>query len=388
MSDRIPLGRSRRATARTAVTLVELLTVIGIITILMAILLPALNSARESGRQTACQSNLKQFGEGLQEYASRHSGQFCSGAFDWLGDGSVTDYGWVADLVNSNIPVGRMLCPSNPAKLSYTYIDLLDADITTGDYSTDSDGNYIHTCAQADLDGSEAKLTPGGTSWSNPCRRIVNGGAPLGPGDLRTQIVEEEILRKHYNTNYTASWFLVRTGVKTTAGASGGALIVEGGCANTDVRLQTYWRPSTLGPLSQAYADSSAAPLSLVPALGCGAQAGLLSRKVGDYESGTPVVASLTRGPVHNPSMAHLTDGGWSTWNNTLQDYRRFAPVHKRSCNILFLDGGVRSIEDLNNDGVINNGFGENGGANGFANAVPDVNKEDLFSKWSLREQY
>jgi len=41
-------------------TLIELLVVIAIIAVLMAILMPALNRAREQGKRAACLSNLKQ----------------------------------------------------------------------------------------------------------------------------------------------------------------------------------------------------------------------------------------------------------------------------------------------------------------------------------------
>ncbi len=61
---------------RSAFTLIEILVVIAIIAILAAILFPVFARARENARRTTCQSNLKQLGVGMLQYAQDYDERY------------------------------------------------------------------------------------------------------------------------------------------------------------------------------------------------------------------------------------------------------------------------------------------------------------------------
>jgi prepilin-type processing-associated H-X9-DG protein len=94
----------RRRTA--AFTLVELLVVIGIIAMLVAILLPALNKARQQAQLVQCLSNLRQIGLAMHAHANEHCNHFPLAAEIWgasdatpqaLGDPGMKNYTYMTD---------------------------------------------------------------------------------------------------------------------------------------------------------------------------------------------------------------------------------------------------------------------------------------------------
>lgn len=105
-------------------TLVELLVVIGIISVLVAILLPALNRAREAAKWTQCLSNLRQLGTAMINYAQDNHDIFPSASVsnldsDWVyWQGGRNPYpdivtGSIMPYLGTTVSVSIVLCPSD-----------------------------------------------------------------------------------------------------------------------------------------------------------------------------------------------------------------------------------------------------------------------------------
>jgi prepilin-type N-terminal cleavage/methylation domain-containing protein len=111
-------GDTRSGCARGhAFTLVELLVVIGVIAVLIALLLPSLNKARESSRRVNCMSNMRQLTVAWLAYAQANKGEMPAAennADGWALQGN-TDEDIVKGLLYPWVPDARVYrCPNDP----------------------------------------------------------------------------------------------------------------------------------------------------------------------------------------------------------------------------------------------------------------------------------
>jgi prepilin-type N-terminal cleavage/methylation domain-containing protein len=143
------------APERKAFTIVELLVVIAIIGVLVALLMPAIQAAREAARRTTCTNNMKQLAMSVITYETSHQFLPPSRSMGVLNNAAKTPIvlNWVYPILPS---LER---------------DALHKEIRSDGYPVDASGDALHIRI-------ETLICPSGSPyWSNsPLSYVANGG--------------------------------------------------------------------------------------------------------------------------------------------------------------------------------------------------------------------
>ncbi len=123
-------------------TLIELLVVIAIIAILAAMLLPALNSARDKAHTASCSSNIKQVMQSILMYAG-DSGDFMPRHYNYPAGGE-TAMNWIGNLfINGYMNSPKIMhCPAHKVRTGYVLNNYNKFMSDPTSYLTYSEGSY------------------------------------------------------------------------------------------------------------------------------------------------------------------------------------------------------------------------------------------------------
>jgi len=326
-----------RCARRTGFTLVELLVVIAIIGILIAMLLPAIQAARESARRANCSSNLKQWSTAMLLYADRNGEQLPPSTIHPSNENYVN---WVG-----------MLWPVMEKDTSFSQLNLNTAQ-SNNDTPKPGSSSGLTNAKIAAQDRSEVYTCPTrgfrtisyGDSWAGQCIDYVCVGVTLTGASIPSNLATEngglsKYVKAYDDAGYyggsiipassfsnTGSGFIIRSRVSI-----GG---VTDGMTYTALVGEKHLNPNRLG---QGPYDNPYNPLHISSGYGGGAKI-----------AGLGLAASPTQNIVDPAAVPNNADG------STDVNYYRFGSWHPGISQFSFGDARVQAVANHADPATLN----------------------------------
>jgi prepilin-type N-terminal cleavage/methylation domain-containing protein/prepilin-type processing-associated H-X9-DG protein len=291
--------------ARQAFTLVELLVVIAVIGILIALLLPAVQAAREASRSVTCRSNLKQIGLGILQY-------------DLIRRHLPTSRGFVSD------PTYPQFQGRKPTAAS-AFVQILPF--------VQEEQLYKQFDPNLQIDqGSNVDFARTSIAWLR-CPSMKAPNFELDPG-WDSYAVCTGSAYDHFTNELDPNY-------------NNGAIITP-----FNVSLDKFTNPPTVRAISRQ--DGTSKTLA----------AGELNFGLKNYPQGGPTSWAFYYPAISNAAMAGVFNA--DRLITSFREWDTFRSDHPGGVNFVFLDGTVRFISDTTNPDILKSLAARNdGGPNG-----------------------